>query len=292
MANDKVSNNTSLETPLGREVGYPSEYDASLLFPVPRKDKRIELGFSGGASAGSSNELPFHGGDFWNAYEISWLNAKGKPQVAVGVFEFAFDTENIIESKSFKLYLNSYNQTRFKNWQEVQQRLSDDLSVAVKGSVSVKLYSLVEYRSKFPVIASNAVLIDDLDVEIDTYDYQPELLVVEPSGAGAVEESLHSDLLKSNCLITSQPDWASVVIDYKGQKINHESLLKYLISFRNHNEFHEQCVERIFTDIMTHCSPEKLTVYARYTRRGGLDINPWRSNVVGHLENNYRLVRQ
>lgn len=287
MIDDKSLKNTSLQTPLGREVAYPSQYDASLLFPVPRIDKRVELGL-----ARSSDELPFHGGDFWNAYEMSWLNAKGKPQVAIGVFEFAFDSKNIIESKSFKLYLNSYNQTRFKNWREIQQCLSADLSEAAQGSVSVKLCSLAEYQSEYPVVDSNAVLIDDLDVEIEAYDYQPELLVVDSSSAETVEESLLSDLLKSNCLITSQPDWASVVVDYKGQKINHESLLKYLISFRNHNEFHEQCVERIFMDIMTHCSPETLTVYARYTRRGGLDINPWRSNVEGHLEHNYRRVRQ
>ena len=190
MANDKSSSNIPLEAPLGREVAYPSQYDASLLFPVPRIDKRLELGLD--------KELPFHGGDFWNAYEMSWLNAKGKPQVAIGVFEFAFDSKCIIESKSFKLYLNSYNQTRFKNWQEVEQRLSADLSEAAKGAVSVKLCSLAEYQKKYPVIASNAVLIDDLEIEIESYDYQPELLAVEPGSAETVEESLHSDLLKSN----------------------------------------------------------------------------------------------
>ncbi|WP_223669498.1 NADPH-dependent 7-cyano-7-deazaguanine reductase QueF [Kangiella shandongensis] len=272
---------TDKTIPLGKEVSYPQQYDASLLFPVARQLKRDELGLKKG--------LPFHGSEFWNGYELSWLNGKGKPQVAIGVFEFPYDTANIIESKSFKLYLNSYNQTRFDTWQEVQHRLQKDLSQAAGGEVSVNLYRLAYYQKSVPVIETETVLIDELDIEVDYYDYDASLLKTHDK---AVEEYLRSDLLKSNCLITSQPDWATVLVRYKGQQIDHESLLRYFISFRNHNEFHEQCVERIFTDIMDICQPQELTVYARYTRRGGLDINPWRSNVEGHSELNTRLVRQ
>ncbi|AOE50424.1 NADPH-dependent 7-cyano-7-deazaguanine reductase QueF [Kangiella sediminilitoris] len=272
---------TDKTIPLGKEVSYPEEYDASLLFPVARQVKRDELGLD--------KKLPFHGSDFWNGYELSWLNKKGKPQVAIGVFEFAHDTANIVESKSFKLYLNSFNQARFQSWEEVEKRLHHDLTKAANGEIQVSLYSLSDYQQKFPVIQPEAMLIDELDIEVKDYDYDANLLKTD---TGVVSEMLQSDLLKSNCLITSQPDWATVFIEYKGQQINHESLLRYLISFRNHNEFHEQCVERIFTDIMDLCQPEELTVYARYTRRGGLDINPWRSNAKGHTGKNSRLVRQ
>lgn len=267
--------------PLGQSVSYPEQYDPSLLFPVARQLKRDELGLKG--------DLPFHGCDFWNAYELSWLNGKGKPQVAIGVFEFPHDSVNIIESKSFKLYLNSYNQTHFADWQDVEQRLTEDLSKAAQGQVSVKLYHLQDYRQQVPVTAPSGVLLDDLDIEVDQYDYEPSLLTTSNK---VVRETVQSDLLKSNCLITSQPDWASIFIHYSGPQIEHESLLKYLISFRTHNEFHEQCVERIFSDIMRICRPQELTVYARYTRRGGLDINPFRTNIVGKKAENIRLSRQ
>lgn len=281
------------DIPLGKDVAYPETYDANLLFQVARQLKRGELGLSKG--------LPFHGGDFWNAYEMSWLNAKGKPQVAIGVFEFAHNSVNIIESKSFKLYLNSFNQTKFESWERVSELLQADLEAAADGRVSVELFTLKDYQQQVSVVHPDRVLIDDLDVEITEYDYEPSLLSLDDgAGESLVEERLQSDLLKSNCLITSQPDWATILIDYKGLRICHEGLLKYLISFRNHNEFHEQCVERVFVDIMQHCEPQELTVYARYTRRGGLDINPWRSNVPSlHFSShpssqpsNQRLVRQ
>ena len=269
------------DIPLGKDVGYPDQYDPSLLFPVARQLKRDELGLN--------DNLPFHGSDFWNAYEMSWLNIKGKPQVAIGVFEFSHDTINIVESKSFKLYLNSYNQTRFKSWDAVLENLQQDLSAAAEGAVSAQLLTLEQYRQEVGIVAPKAILIDDIDVEVTDYDYQPSLLKVQER---VIQESLQSDLLKSNCLITSQPDWASVLIDYRGPKIDHEGLLKYLISFRNHNEFHEQCVERIFVDLMKYCQPQELTVYARYTRRGGLDINPFRTNVIENRAQNIRLIRQ
>lgn len=271
----------SKSIPLGKEVGYPDRYDPGLLYPVVRQLKRDELGLT--------ESLPFHGSDFWNAYEMSWLDNKGKPQVAIGVFEFAFDTVSIIESKSFKLYLNSFNQEQFDDWEQVTKTIQKDLSEAASGEVKVKLYTLADYRQQIPITEGQATLIDDMDVSIDQYDYDASLLKTE---VGEVSEQLQSDLLKSNCLITSQPDWATVFIDYRGAKICHQSLLKYLVSFRSHNEFHEQCVERIFTDIMAICQPQELTVYARYTRRGGLDINPFRTNVIDKKAENTRVTRQ
>lgn len=273
---------SSQEIPLGKQVEYPSQYQPKLLFPVARQLKRDGIDIQG--------QLPFHGTDIWNAYELSWLNSKGKPQVAIAVFEFDCASPNIIESKSFKLYLNSLNQTRFTDWQSVEKTLTDDLSKAAETAVSVKLFKVEDYNQTVPVKEWQGVLLDELDIEIGSYQYQPELLALESEEM--VAESLYSHLLKSNCLITSQPDWASILIEYKGPKIDQASLLKYLISFRNHNEFHEQCVERVFTDIMSHCKPLELTVYARYTRRGGLDINPWRSNVSGKICPNQRHSRQ
>ncbi|ACV26145.1 NADPH-dependent 7-cyano-7-deazaguanine reductase QueF [Kangiella koreensis] len=276
------NNDTTNQIPLGKQVEYPSQYQPELLFPVARQLKRVEIDIQG--------QLPFHGTDIWNAYELSWLNAKGKPQVAIAVFEFDCTSTNIIESKSFKLYLNSLNQSRFADWQAVEKTVTNDLSKAAETSVSVRLFKVEEYNLSVPVKEWQGILLDDLDIEINDYQYQPELLKLQSDEV--VSESLYSHLLKSNCLITSQPDWASILIEYKGPKIHQESLLKYLISFRNHNEFHEQCVERVFTDIMRYCKPSELTVYARYTRRGGLDINPWRSNVSGKICHNQRHARQ
>ncbi len=267
---------------LGKATEYPNQYDAALLFPVARQNKRDELGLTGA--------MPFHGGDIWNAYEMSWLNDKGRPQVAIGVFEFDSNSINIIESKSFKLYLNSFNQSQFSNWRQVKQTLSEDLSKAAQGQVSLELLNPIEYNAQYPIQQWQAISLDELDIEIQQYDYTAALLKLATDEI--VSEKLSSDLLKSNCLITNQPDWASILIEYKGPQIDREALLKYLISFRTHNEFHEQCVERVFTDIVLFCQPQELTVYARYTRRGGLDINPFRTNVVGKLPENIRLSRQ
>ncbi|WP_251357961.1 NADPH-dependent 7-cyano-7-deazaguanine reductase QueF [Kangiella sp. TOML190] len=271
------------DIPLGKATQYPEQYDAALLFPIARQIKRDELGLN--------NDLPFTGSDLWNAYEMSWLDAKGKPQVAIGLFEFAFDSVNIVESKSFKLYLNSFNQTRFDNWPQVHEALEKDLSQAVKSKVRVELLTLKQYQYQYPVQDFSGLCIDDLELEITGYDYDPTLLKANSSDE-IVEETLFSHLLKSNCLITNQPDWASIMIEYRGAKVDRETLLKYLISFRSHNEFHEQCVERIFTDLMKYCQPQQLSVYARYTRRGGLDINPFRTNVAARKVDNIRLSRQ
>ncbi len=270
------------DIPLGKATQYPQQYDASLLFPVARQIKRDEIGVS-------SASLPFTGDDLWTAYELSWLNEKGKPQVFIGEFFFSCDSENIIESKSFKLYLNSLNQTRFASAQQAVEVLRSDLSSAAKGDVDVILYSVDDYQQKgFGELVGHCI--DHEDVECSQYDYQADLLKCK-SNSSEISEVVYSHLLKSNCLITSQPDWATVIISYQGKAIDHGALLQYLVSFRNHNEFHEQCVERIFNDLMHYCRPQKLTVTARYTRRGGLDINPSRSNCgekYGHL----RLARQ
>ncbi len=267
---------------LGKSTAYRDIYDASLLQGVPRSLNRDPLGLK-------ADSLPFHGGDIWTLYELSWLNARGLPQVAVGHVELDYTSVNLVESKSFKLYLNSFNQTRFDSWEAVQRTLKRDLSACAQGNVTVALYRIDELEGQ-PIAHFHGTCIDEQDIEMDNYQFDTAWLENAASGK-MVEETLVSHLLKSNCLITHQPDWGSVQIQYRGAKIDREKLLRYLVSFRNHNEFHEQCVERIFNDILHFCQPETLSVYARYTRRGGLDINPWRSNgdfvpAIG------RLVRQ
>jgi 7-cyano-7-deazaguanine reductase len=268
--------------PLGKPTVYRDEYDAGLLCPFPREPKRIELGLAGA--------LPFAGFDLWNAYELSWLTLKGKPVVAMAEFRFPCTSRFLIESKSFKLYLNSLNQTRFADLAAVADVLARDLAKACGAPVNVSLQPLAACSGSTLADLPGHCL-DEIDVAIDRYTLAPELLAAAADSAVITEETLHSHLLKSNCLVTRQPDWASVLIRYRGPRINHEALLRYLVSYRQHSEFHEQCVERIFTDLLRQCCPEKLTVYARYTRRGGLDINPFRSNFELELPN-WRLVRQ
>ncbi|WP_437890457.1 NADPH-dependent 7-cyano-7-deazaguanine reductase QueF [Phytobacter sp. V91] len=267
---------------LGKTTDYRDQYDASLLQGVPRSLNREPLGLH-------EDNLPFQGADIWTLYELSWLNANGLPQVAVGHVSLDYTSVNLVESKSFKLYLNSFNQTRFASWDEVQDTLARDLSNCAQGKVSVALYRLDEVEGQ-PVAHFHGSCIDEQDITIDNYTFDAALLTDAASGK-VVEETLVSHLLKSNCLITHQPDWGSVQIQYRGPKIDREKLLRYLVSFRHHNEFHEQCVERIFMDIQRFCQPESLSVYARYTRRGGLDINPWRTNTQ-FVPATGRLVRQ
>jgi len=273
---------------LGKTSAYVDQYDASLLFPIPRADKRLELGISAAP--------PFFGADLWTAFELSWLNPRGKPQVALAHITVPCESPNIIESKSFKLYLNSFNSTRFADAAEVQARLRADLSEAAwrgatqASSLGVRLL-LPELFDREPVHELDGLNLDRLDVECTRYTPAPELLTAAV-GELPVTETLTSHLLKSNCLVTGQPDWGSVRISYTGPQISQEGLLQYLVSFRNHNEFHEQCVERIFMDIWHRCQPHKLTVYARYTRRGGLDINPFRTSHPQGLPANVRTARQ
>ena len=267
---------------LGKQVDYEFEYNPDLLQGVPRSLSRDTLNLAGSG-------LPFDGIDTWTGYELSWLNLKGKPNVAILECHVPITSKNLIESKSFKLYLNSFNQTKFASAEDVRQVLQADLSACAGEPVEVKLI-LPEQFSSLQFQEFNGTLLDSLDVEIDQYSPNTQYLAVAKNETG-IQETLVSHLLKSNCLITSQPDWASIQIRYEGKAIEHEGLLKYLISFRQHNEFHEQCVERIYNDIMQHCQPDKLTVCARYTRRGGLDINPFRSNYEAPYAN-HRQARQ
>lgn len=249
--------------PLGRAVDYPRAYDPSLLFPIARAQGRASLGLADDA-------LPFIGFDRWYAYEVSWLDRRGKPIVATLSLQVPADTPNLVESKSLKLYLNSFNGSRFDDAGEVHARIAADLARAAGGEVAV--------AAGVPAAgeAGDGTSIDALDVEIAHYGPPDASLLAADPGTQA-DELLRSDLLKSNCPVTGQPDWASVRIAYQGPRIDRAGLLRYLVSFRDHCEFHEQCVERIFVDLMAHCRPARLSVEARYTRRGGLDINPWRA---------------
>lgn len=279
---------------LGKATDYVSQYSPELLQPVPRSLNRDGLNIH-------ADNLPFLGEDVWYGYEISWLNAKGKPQVAVGEFKFPATSPNIVESKSFKLYLNSFNQSRFDSWDEVTALMVKDLSKTAGKQAQVTLFpvdSCPALELKAP--AHEHTCIDDIDIEVDNYDLNLEVLknaskansdINSGKGASKTTEHLVSHLLKSNCLITNQPDWASVFISYTGEAIDHQALLTYLVSFRQHNEFHEQCVERIFSDLQSHFKLESLSVFARYTRRGGLDINPFRSTETSQAPA-HRTLRQ
>jgi 7-cyano-7-deazaguanine reductase len=269
-------------SPLGKATVYADRYDAGLLFPIPRQGKRDEIGVSGLA-------LPFHGVDVWNGYELSWLDARGKPMVAVAVFRFQATSPNIVESKSFKLYLNSFAQETLPSTEAVREILVRDLAAASGGPVEITLHAPCELNGT--VIAEpEGLLLDSQELSFDSYGPpRPDFLA---AGDGTVHEVLVSHLLRSNCPVTGQPDWGSVQISYTGAPIDHAGLLRYLVSFRSHTEFHEQCVERIFMDITRRCAPHALSVYARYTRRGGLDINPFRSTDPAARPDNPRGARQ
>ena len=274
--------NTPDQSQLGKSSSYVDQYDAALLFPIARADKRAELGIL--------DKQPFFGADMWTAYELSWLNLRGKPQVALAQITVPCESPCIVESKSVKLYLNSFNNTRFEDAREVRERIRADISAATGAGIGVKTIG-PELFDREPVHEMDGLNLDRLDIECLHFTPAPELLFAEFDDA-PVTETLTSNLLKSNCLVTGQPDWGSVQIAYSGPQINQEGLLQYLVSFRNHNEFHEQCVERIFMDVWTRCKPIKLSVYARYTRRGGLDINPYRCSYPAQLPLNVRNARQ
>jgi 7-cyano-7-deazaguanine reductase len=277
------ANDSTDSSPLGKPTSYQGSYTSSLLFPISRTPKREEIGVNGA--------LPFFGVDIWNAYELSWLNMRGKPQVGIATFMVPADSPNIIESKSLKLYLNSFNQMRLEDADTLSKLLRADLSDGFGAPVQVKL-TLPDAFANVRLGELEGLLLDRLDIEISEYRPNPSLLKANHDEA-SVEETLVSHLLKSNCLVTGQPDWGSLQVHYVGAQIDQAGLLEYLIGFRDHDEFHEQCVERIFMDILRACRPHKLAVYARYTRRGGIDINPWRSNFsTGHPPANCRSARQ
>ena len=279
---------SSSHSPLGKPAFYADQYDASLLFPIARAPQRAELGLG--------TSLPFLGADLWTAFELSWLNARGKPQVALAHITVPCESVNLIESKSLKLYLGSFNNTRFTDAAEVLARLRADLTEAawrgavVQSSVGVKLVA-AEWFDREPIEELDGLSLDRLDLDCDRYTPAPDLLSSATLEA-PVSEVLTSNLLRSNCPVTGQPDWGSVQISYFGPQIDQAGLLRYIISFRNHQGFHEHCVERMFMDIQARCQPHKLSVYARYTRRGGLDINPFRTSYPQALPPNRRNARQ
>lgn len=271
-------------SPLGKTNEYVAHYQPDLLFGISRAIKWQELGFT-------ANTLPYRGVDIWNGYELSWLNPAGKPIIRIAEFIIPANSPFIIESKSFKLYLNSFNQTIFPSERDVCQALQKDLSIATGSAVAVQLYSL-DAIAEQGLAKVQGCCIDELEVTIDQYDHPSIQLLSTIQLQEAKQETLYSQLLKSNCPVTGQPDWATLVVEYQANRsIDHGSLLKYLISFRQHADFHEQCVERIFLDLKTVLEPTHLVVYARYVRRGGLDINPYRS--LGNVAyDNQRLARQ
>ena len=280
--------NPITQSPLGQSSVYADQYDPGLLFPIARAPQRLALGLT--------DALPFLGTDLWTAFELSWLNLRGKPQVALAHLTVPCESVNIIESKSLKLYLGSFSNTRFADVAEVLARLRADLTEAawrgavVQSSVGVKLIS-ADMFDREPLSELDGLSLDRLDLDCDQYQPAPELLTAATDEA-PVSEVLTSNLLKSNCPVTGQPDWASVQINYFGPQIDQAGLLRYIVSFRNHQGFHEDCVERMFMDIQTRCPTHNLAVYARYTRRGGLDINPFRTSFAQAAPPNVRTARQ
>ncbi len=283
--------NTPEQSALGKTSAYPDQYEPSLLFPLPRAPKRQEIGITASP--------PFMGADLWTAYELSWLNLRGKPQVALAKLVVPCESHNIIASTSLKLYLGSFSNSRFADAAEVLAHLKTDLGQALwstegsepaSSSVGVKLIAPEDFDRQ-AIEELDGLSLDRLDIDCEHYTPAPELLSAAFEEQ-PVSEVLTSRLLKSNCLVTGQPDWGSVQISYSGPQIEQGGLLRYLVSFRNHHEFHEQCVERIFMDVWSRCKPSRLSVYARYTRRGGLDINPFRTSHPQALPTAVRTARQ
>jgi len=277
------------DNPLGKRAPYPERYDAGLLYPIARAPLRAALGIA--------RQPVFFGADLWTAYELSWLAPSGKPQVAIVHILVPCESTHIVESKSLKLYLGSFSGTRFPSAEAVRERIERDLSAALWPASDARMPAVVrliapEVFDRQDVQEMDGLLLDRLDIECDAYDAPAPELLTAALNQQPVTETLTSRLLKSNCPVTGQPDWASVQIRYSGPQIDQAGLLRYIVSFRQHNDFHEHCVERMFMDIWTRCHPAKLTVYARYTRRGGIDINPWRTSHPGPLPVNVRTARQ
>ncbi len=256
---------------LGIPVSYPTRYSPEILYPIARPARRV----------------PMLGCDIWTAFELSWRLPSGKPQVAVGEFVFPSSSPMLIESKSLKLYLNSLNSHVISGISDATTLISSDLSAVTQGPVRVTLYSVMD--APFCMTPSIGICLDDLEISTTTYTPTPEFLFTTH---GEISETLVSHLFRSSCPVTQQPDWASVIIDYHGFQMDHAGLLRYLVSYREHQGFHEHCVEAIFTDIMERCHPNSLSVYARFTRRGGLDINPFRSTDLDIPTTVLRLIRQ
>lgn len=265
--------------PLGKTVKYPNKYDPKLLYSILRQEARNKLGLT--------ESLPFMGQDVWNAYEVSWLDAKGMPRVVIAQFTIPCTSPYIIESKSFKLYLNSFNQQIFQDQNEVLTIMKKDLSEKADAAIEIQFYS-PDKLSELGFCQPSGECLDELDVTTNHYQRSPELLTTNST---QVAKTVYSHLFRSNCPITNQPDWASVFINYQGNEIEPHGLLQYLISYRNEHDFHENCVEQIFVDLLEVCQPDELSVQAFFLRRGGLDINPFRATT--NIKPKYfRLSRQ
>jgi len=252
------------EIPLGKTTSYPEEYDPSLLFAITRAESRSLLSLG--------NDLPFNGCDIWTAWELTWLNANGVPQVASAEIHVPAYSPQLIESKSLKLYLGSFAMTKFESVEKLQRLIESDLNACTGSDIELHIH---DTANDTDIEEFSGICVDSMDTSCDVFDVDAGFL--QASG-DIVEETLHSHLLRSLCPVTSQPDLGSVMISYRGPQIDRVGLLRYIVSFRQHNDFHEACVERMFMDISARCNPEQLTVYARYQRRGGIDINPFRSN--------------
>ncbi|MBT8067175.1 MAG: NADPH-dependent 7-cyano-7-deazaguanine reductase QueF [Gammaproteobacteria bacterium] len=267
--------------PLGRQSDYPDNYAPQLLYAIPRADAREPLGLAG--------ELPFGGADIWNAWELTWLGAGGKPEVATAELIVPADSPNLVESKSLKLYLNSFAMSPFSSTAEVADTIATDLGKCVGSDVIARVFPTGDTEAR-RVSRLAGVCLDSLELECSDWEVDPGLL--QNASDDVVSEDLHTHLLRSLCPVTAQPDMGSLQISYRGPQIDHASLLRYVVSYRQHNDFHEACVERMFLDLMSRCRPEKLTINARYQRRGGIDINPFRSNDPDEKPWNLRLWRQ
>jgi 7-cyano-7-deazaguanine reductase len=280
MTGGDLSGEELRDAPLGRPTGHPDRYAPSLLYAVPRAPQRAALGIG--------TPLPFTGVDVWTAYELTWLDADGKPQVALATLEVPIDSPALVESKSMKLYLGSFAQTRHAGMTEVAAAIERDVSAATGAPVGVVLRGPAAFDvQSIRELAGESL--DDLRVACDTYDVAPHFLA---ASGNRVTETLTSRLFRSVCPVTSQPDIASVQLSYRGPRIDREGLLRYLVSYRCHAGFHEHCVERIFVDLRARCGCDELTVLARFTRRGGLDINPFRTNAGVANPDNVRTARQ
>lgn len=271
------------KSPLNHHSNYPVNYSPEQLLAIDRSLQRANL-------FGTGMQLPFLGYDLWTSFELSWLDAKGKPKVAIAEFKVPCDSKSLFESKSFKLYLHSFNQERFSSPQQLVERMIDDLSCCVESQVEVFLHQPEEWQ-RLPFGGWQGLCLDDLDVAIDCYEPDETLLTLRKGVEGSVEEWLYSHLLRSNCPVTGQPDWGSLLVAYRGRAIDHEGLLRYVVSFRNHTDFHEHCIEKIFIDISNRCRPDELLVLGRNTRRGGIDTNPVRYSGSWQVPKQ-RLIRQ
>ena len=268
------------DAPLGHPTGHPDRYAPAVLYPVPRAPQRAALGIGA--------RLPFTGVDSWTAYDLTWLDAQGKPRIAIAALRVPVDSPMIVESKSMKLYLGSFAQSRYASDADVAAAIARDLSHAAGARVLATLHEPAAFAAQ-PIAELAGESLDELPVACDAYDVAPHLLLADGPD---ISESLTTGLFRSVCPVTAQPDIASMQIAYRGPRIDRAGLLRYLVSYRCHAGFHEHCVERIFVEVSARCRCEQLTVYARFTRRGGIDINPYRTNTGSPPPANVRTARQ